>query len=502
MDNITVANLILREQIEETVERRIVLAQNRPGVARVLETNVRLENIETEVVDGGVRINGILRTTILYVPEDNTAAVETIEKRISFSFVVDVNVPGRTVEIDPALFVQEAEVIIVDPHNLRLTVVIVGRLNFIEAENINFITDDQAQIVRDEFEFDQVVAEKTVTRQVERVVELANNQAPIERVLNIQSTTRIINTHVRRNQVEVQAEIRSQILYQSPDGRTRSLNITTPFTERIRIEGARSGMQAFVDLEIIDQDFRIIDPRTLRINYETEINTAVLTRDQIDFPIDIDGDLFPRRRTVLVERIVARKQTRVLLRDTIDVPPPGASRVVRVTADVADQVIEADVDDGGVFISGEVDVNVLYVANQPDQPVFFVGDTLFFDEFISVSIPRDVFRVRAYPEVRVVSAEGEVVDGDTIRIRVLLSIEVLVTAIVEVPVVIGVGEDREEFEPPRPTPDEGEIYIVKQGDTLFIIAQRFGVTIAELVAVNDIVNPDQLEVGQELIIPD
>jgi LysM repeat protein len=47
----------------------------------------------------------------------------------------------------------------------------------------------------------------------------------------------------------------------------------------------------------------------------------------------------------------------------------------------------------------------------------------------------------------------------------------------------------------------GNIYIVEPGDTLFNIATRFGLTVADLVAANDLVNPNQLSIGQELIIP-
>ena len=47
----------------------------------------------------------------------------------------------------------------------------------------------------------------------------------------------------------------------------------------------------------------------------------------------------------------------------------------------------------------------------------------------------------------------------------------------------------------------GETYIVQRGDTLFIIAQRYGTTVAALVAANNLSNPDRLSVGQQLIIP-
>lgn len=44
-------------------------------------------------------------------------------------------------------------------------------------------------------------------------------------------------------------------------------------------------------------------------------------------------------------------------------------------------------------------------------------------------------------------------------------------------------------------------YIVQPGDTLSKIAGRFGVTQAELMALNGITNPDHIEKGQKLKLP-
>lgn len=47
------------------------------------------------------------------------------------------------------------------------------------------------------------------------------------------------------------------------------------------------------------------------------------------------------------------------------------------------------------------------------------------------------------------------------------------------------------------------VYVVQRGDTLYRIARRFGVTVEEILAVNpQITDPDQIQVGQAITIPD
>lgn len=53
---------------------------------------------------------------------------------------------------------------------------------------------------------------------------------------------------------------------------------------------------------------------------------------------------------------------------------------------------------------------------------------------------------------------------------------------------------------PSPTP-KVVIHIVQQGETLLAIAEQYGVTVQEIVAANGLENPDHLQIGQELIIP-
>lgn len=59
--------------------------------------------------------------------------------------------------------------------------------------------------------------------------------------------------------------------------------------------------------------------------------------------------------------------------------------------------------------------------------------------------------------------------------------------------------------PPTPTvtpiPTEG-VYVVQRGDTLRAIAERFDITIEDIIEINQIENPNALSVGQILIIPE
>ena len=45
------------------------------------------------------------------------------------------------------------------------------------------------------------------------------------------------------------------------------------------------------------------------------------------------------------------------------------------------------------------------------------------------------------------------------------------------------------------------VYVVQRGDTLFRIAQQYGLTIADVAAINGLANPNTIDVGDRLLIP-
>ncbi len=55
--------------------------------------------------------------------------------------------------------------------------------------------------------------------------------------------------------------------------------------------------------------------------------------------------------------------------------------------------------------------------------------------------------------------------------------------------------------PPPPPPPSGQTYYVQKGDTLRIIAAKFGTTVDAILKINSIPNPNVIYVGQAISIP-
>lgn len=69
-------------------------------------------------------------------------------------------------------------------------------------------------------------------------------------------------------------------------------------------------------------------------------------------------------------------------------------------------------------------------------------------------------------------------------------------------ICVPTGRPSRPSRPPRPRPAcPGRIYTVQAGDTLYRIATRFGYSLNTLLAANPGLDPDLIQVGQELCLP-
>jgi LysM repeat protein len=88
-------------------------------------------------------------------------------------------------------------------------------------------------------------------------------------------------------------------------------------------------------------------------------------------------------------------------------------------------------------------------------------------------------------------------DVDTVRqLNFLIDDNIVVGQILQVPYKPGMTEAGA----PTPTPEPFR-YTVATGDTLSSIAQQFGVTTVSIIEANGLLDPNAVQVGQEIIIP-
>ena len=122
------------------------------------------------------------------------------------------------------------------------------------------------------------------------------------------------------------------------------------------------------------------------------------------------------------------------------------------------------------------------VGLPPSQLALIIGVNAVVSLIISVVVVLIANRQVVPGDIATPSAQDDVVATEEVQTNALPATE-------------------EEVVAPESTPIESVTYVVAAGDTLGLIAERFSVSLFDLMAANGLTNQDFIQVGQELTIP-
>jgi len=490
---------VARRTVESEVIRNVGIPSSLPSAERVVSVNARLEITEATAGTGSIVYSGIIRSTIYYASQDDPSNVVSIRR--NFNFTERVSVPGARPgnEVNVDGIISDIDFYLINDRLIGVEYLVTSDIEITSAERITFVNDiPDVEIRRQKYRIRKELKEQNYRRQFTSLERISDNNPDIKREINIDSDIQLIDITAGEDRVIVRGIVRSDFLYLSTTGKVEYTQLEFPFEESFVFRGVSSEMSPFVEVNIINEEVNKIDERRVRLNINVLFKVLVVVEEVVEIPTEIVSpvEVFPVRRTVIVERIVAEERTRIQARGQIQIleSSPDIDRIIRASGRLEGGSLVSEAVSAGVSLSGVVDVNVIYVANLPDQPVYFASDDISFNYF--VDIPEVNADMNVFADVKVLKTEARKINEREIEIRAILDVNILVTEDVRVSIIVDVSET------PAGEVDTGFIfYTVRQGDTLYLIAQRYGVSVNRLISINNISNPNQLKVGQRLRIP-
>ncbi len=493
---------VVSRVLESEVIRNLGVPSGLPDVERVVSVNARVEISSIDLETGYVVINGIIRATVFYAAQDDPSNVVSVRRNFTFSEREAVTGARRGLDAEAEALITDIDFNVINNRTIGLEFTLTTDLEITSPDTISFIPErEDIDIRRERVRIQRSIRERNYTRELEETIRLASENPDIRRVVDVDNSIQVSEITTSYDRVRVRGVINSDLLYTNQQGQLEYADLTYGFNETFTFSGVTPDMNAYVETNIVGENVELVDARRVRITSEVIFIILVIEEELVEIPTDIISPtdrLYPVRRTVIVERIVVEERTRVSARDRVTIPQgnPDIARVISASGNIRGGSIDVDAQNGGVLISGVINVNIIYVADLPDQPVYFAPATVTFSTFIN--IPEVESNMQAYADVDLERITASEISERELSVRATLDVNLLVTERVRVPVIIGVSEQPVQ----EPTaPGQEFTYVVKSGDTLYVIAQRFGVTVDRIIALNNITDPSNIRVGQRLLIP-
>ena len=493
---------IVSRVLESEIIKNLRIPSELPDVERVVSVNARVEISSIDLETGYIVINGIIRATVYFAAQDDPSNVVSVRRNFTFSDRIAVTGARRGLDAEAEALITDIDFNVINDRTIGLEFTIMTDIELTAADTLPIIDGrDDIDMRRERFRIQRRLRERNYTRELEEIVRLATDDPDIRRVVDVDNRIQVSEITTGYDRIRIRGIVNSDLLYVSQEGQLEYAELTYGFNETFPFSGVTPDMSVYVSTNILSENVVLVDSRRVRITSEVTFTILVVEEELVDIPTDIISPIdrrYPVRRTVIVERIVVEERTRISARDRVTIPQdnPDAARVINVTGNIRGGSIEVDVQSGGVLVSGVIDANIIYVADLPAQPVYFAPARITFSTFIN--IPEVETDMQAYADIDLERITASLVNEREISVRAVLDVNLLVTERVRVPVITGISE--QPVQPPT-TPGQRITYVVKAGDTLYLIAQRFGVTVDRIIAINNISDPANIQVGQRILIP-
>ncbi|KJR99978.1 MAG: peptidoglycan-binding protein [Peptococcaceae bacterium BRH_c4a] len=507
-------NQVVSENTAQTVVRGTVTVPDpKPDVEKVLSTEKSAKVRSVEIVPDKVIVNGALSLQIVYVAFEPAQSVHSMHQTINFTTFVDVPgaLPGMDVDVD--VTVEDITVTRQANHPRRFDVAAVLEVSarVSDVMDLDVVTQCPAGCTceTEEVTVDQLMGSNRRQVMISDEFDVPDEKPPVEKVLDTDVKVETTNTRVLKNKVIVEGAATVTVTYVGmlPDQPVHSLHRTFKFSDFVDVPGAAQGMNVRVDIRVENVDVDVSNAKCdrLRVDMVLGITANVVEPRTVQVITELSNcpNVNPTFTDLKVESLVGENTSQVILKDTFETPDPkpDVEKILDTTADKV-TVTETRIINDKVIVTGNIDVQIVYVAAEPDQSVHALHRRLPFRTFVEVMGAREDDDVDVTARVEFVTSSAK---GCEITVEAVVKVTARVTQTLERQVLTSVAPVPTTVSPATTTPcPPGSTfeYIVKQGDTLYSIGRKYGVSLNEMKAANpQLPDPNNIKVGMVINVP-
>lgn len=481
-------------------EEDFIVPDIKPDILNTIRTNGTVCIYKKEVMDGKVRIEGSINVYIMYLADDETSSIRSLNTTLSFSQTIDFERVKEGMLLEDKIVLKSLEAKVINGRKVNVRAMLDLDLKIVSNEELEFIKeiDDikDAQTLDKSITlnsllgsgFTKVYAKDTI------VIDSLDNLAEIMKV-----DFTIINkeTKISYNKVLVKADACVKMVYLTEDNRICTTSNLIPVMGFI-------DMPDVTDENICDVQYEIknllvkpnnIEEHSIYVEAELEINARVYQSKQLNIIEDLYS---PSVNLVYKQKQIQAVAQKEMVRDTCSIREKqfiseiGNRKIYDV--DINPRVINQTILKDRILYEGELELNFLFEAEGSSR-VGTKNMTLPFT--FNMDCMGAIPTSKIETNIEITLQDFTIMPDESIDIKIDLEFLVNLSNSQNMQVIeeVNVDETRQNERYSL------IIYFVKPGDTLWKIAKKFRSTISNIAKINGIEDENKINVGQQLFIP-
>lgn len=493
----------LNKEVSSWTEQDIIVPDTKPDAIKIVNVTVTPYVNMFEVMDSKIKVSGKLNYFIIYRVNDEKFNTRGLYVSFPYTEILNVDNISSNMEITVEPYCKNVIYSLPNERKISVKSEICFKIHAKEKIDINLIkefdTEDNIEIKTCEKMFQNIIQNKNSIIASKEDVMLPKEAEDFFELLKVE--TKIINTDYKDsyNKVMVKGDILTKLIYLSDSNNEniKTVVLTIPFSAMVELDNISD--RSKFDIKYIMQDFNIkLNPditstKTMSAEYQIDVDVTMYEEDEIEYIDDFYSQNKNLEYDVDTVEVVAKNMN---LTENIDIKENISNILSQNTVildyDIDTNYIVPKITNNMVELEGNAKISML-IQNLDNYEIDNkVIDILINEKYDVSNVDKDS---NIYIEVM-----GENINitqsGTDIEVKLTLAVKTNIETIANMNLI----EKIEDMNLDTSNLDSINLYIVKQGDSLWKIAKKYKTSVDKIVKTNNIENPDVIDVGQKILI--
>lgn len=361
------------------------------------------------------------------------------------------------------------------------------------------------EILRRQADVAVIAVRRKDTYRIKEDITLSGSKPSIEQILWSEIRLRGTTTKPLDGRIHIEGEVMIFAIYTGEGENTpvQWLEESIPFAGDVELPESVEGMVPSISVRLVHKELEAKpdydgEMRDLELDAVLELDMKLYEEQQIE----LLGDFYSNSRELELEsgevcfdRLLSKNTGKCRIAEKAELKT--GDRVLQICHnDGTVKIDDVEIKDDSLQIDGVLEVSLLYLTSDDSEPVRAETEMVpFHYEAETPGItPDSVYQLNTGLEQMTAVMAG----GDTVEIKGVISLDILVLQPVKEPVILGVKEAPLDLEKLQELPGITG-YIVQPGDCLWDVAKRFHTTRKQVIDANGL-SGEQVRPGDRLIL--
>ncbi len=490
------------EELMVTIDDDFILSEGKPDIVAKIKERGEVVVDRVRGMDDKILVAGYLHYQILYRKE---GGVDCTEGKIPFEEIVPME--GATPQdiYKCVHYLEDLSVHVV--HSRKISIKALVRLNLTakslcDREAVEKISMDNLQCRNKSINVMTLLSSQKDIYRIREGINLPVSSDVVDKILWYEMEPESLEYRLRDGELGIKGELAVFCIYTL--GQTEGLNYYNdkiPFSGKIELNSNPD--EAYADINVC------VTEKNMALRADTNGELKVLDMEVI---LDMDIKAYSEEKTEILEDAYSPARELDIIREKIQcetiimknnfqcraegvwgLPDRDAMQLLSSMGTVYIEEIVSTAE--GVVVEGAVMVDVLYLKADKEDCIGFGRYKLPFTQKIEGIEFCDNYIYSCKTEGLKINAS---LMNNEINLKCVLGIDIMITKSMEEEIVIDVKEGEADYNRVKNLPGITG-YIVRQGDTLWDIAKRYGTTVSKIMETNNM-NSEEIKNGMKLLV--